>query len=120
MPICYKCGSEKLLEDFVKDNRSIRHICKKCRNKNEKEWRKNNPEKVKERRKRYMDKHRNVVNAYQKKYRKLYPFLFVFVVKDIIMSANINERTIDAIFTHQYLLINESEHTIIRTNAIAI
>lgn len=73
---CYRCGKIKLITEFSKDTRNpsgYKGCCKNCHNEYNKNWRKNNPEKLKERKRRYKEKHPEIIRAYQRKYRKLYP-----------------------------------------------
>lgn len=55
-----------------------------------------------------------------KKYKKLWPFLLVLIVKDIKTSAKINERTIAEQYAQSVLLNNDRRQTIKSMNPIAI
>ena len=67
--VCNKCGEWKPLEEYYnrkasKDGKASR--CKKCQNKDKIQYNKNNPEKVKESKKRWKEKNK----GYQKQYRE--------------------------------------------------
>jgi Ser-tRNA(Ala) deacylase AlaX len=81
---CYRCLLFKPLKEFVKDSRckkGFRHLCKDCRNVNEKKWREQNPELMRAKRKRYAEKHGDKIRAYQRKYRRKNPKRYKAITK---------------------------------------
>jgi HNH endonuclease len=72
MKKCSKCKIEKLEKDFSKRKRSkdgLDYHCKECHNEKERIWRKNNPEKSKKIKLRWLNKNRE-------KYRKIQKISF--------------------------------------------
>ncbi|MDA3814936.1 MAG: hypothetical protein PF549_01050 [Patescibacteria group bacterium] len=67
MKKCYKCGELKPLTEFYKDRKSkdgLSYKCKKCDYKQTFNWRKNNPEKVKENKRKWRkNNHEKVIES---------------------------------------------------------
>lgn len=83
--VCSRCKEEKSLSKFYKDKSKKSGVvswCKECRSKKHKEWRKNNPEKVKEINKRFREKNLH----YHKEYRMKYP------IKDWVYATIANHK----------------------------
>lgn len=63
--VCSKCKIEKEIQEFHKNNGGkygVRSVCKNCQNKETSKWAKNNPEKQKERCKKWLQKENNKEN----------------------------------------------------------
>ncbi len=73
--VCNKCGKEKTLDNFNKDNRTghYRGYCIECEQKYFKEYQKNNKNKIHARYQRYYEENAEALKAYQKEYRKNNP-----------------------------------------------
>ena len=77
MKKCSKCGLTKELDDFyfrkgVNDNRESQ--CKKCSNKRNRKWEKNNPEKAKKIHSKHRRKNQLKYNKYSKIFVKKHKF----------------------------------------------
>lgn len=62
--VCIKCNQEKPLSDFNKHVRmkdGIRNSCRICDYISKKEWKKNNKDKVREEKRRYIERRKNVI-----------------------------------------------------------
>ena len=73
---CKKCGSQKPLSEFSKGQYGgLQARCKDCLNKQQREYRKANPEIYKAAQRRYKDKHREHTRIKNAEYREKYPEL---------------------------------------------
>ncbi len=73
--ICYKCGESKPINSFVKDSSGrggYSTICKVCKQESIEVWKKENPEKVRQIRKAWLDKgdNRERYNQYMSQFKK--------------------------------------------------
>ncbi len=67
---CIKCG-QKLTDEEMKDyERNYIRTCKSCRSKYNKDWRKNNPDKVKHNAQKHSTKNSAKTRAYQRQYAR--------------------------------------------------
>lgn len=70
---CGKCGKEKKISEFGKDNRAkdgLRYVCKECRKNDWKKYYKENKEKVLKKNKKYFEENPNKRHEIDKKFRK--------------------------------------------------
>ena len=72
MKICNKCNIEKEISEFSfrKDTQKHRSECIQCRSIKHKEWRNNNPNKVKQNKKKYNEQNKEKRNIYLKSKRE--------------------------------------------------
>lgn len=69
MKKCIKCGIEKEFEDFHKNTKAKDGLCHKCKN-CVKEYKKENREKINQRKKEYREENKEQIKEYHKKYQK--------------------------------------------------
>ena len=68
--VCKKCGDEKPIEEFAKNNKKrLRiHTCKQCRRLYDEKYRELNKAEIAERKKKYRNKNKEYINATERYY----------------------------------------------------
>mgnify|MGYP003335323180 CR=1 FL=1 len=96
--VCRTCKIEKNVEEFSKDKKSLRgikYICRICDKQYSKQYRENNPDKVKETNKQYRENNKNKIKETNKKYceNNIEKEMFSrdFTCNSLLLSLNLNK-----------------------------